>query len=231
MLSPYERSATRPRRGEPTFFPPGRVCALALLLAAACLSPSHAGPPEGEASANLYKSQTYKAQIYKIEPGSTVIEFEIDLLGVAPSSGAFHSFAGFLDLDLGRPENSSVDVEVAADSVEMGWEPADSTLRSEDYLDVGHFPHMRFTTASVHVDDARHVTIAGELTMRGVTKPMELQTVLENEHYDPVHAQEVAEFTVSGHVLRSDFGMTANSGMVGDEVRLRITSRVALKPG
>ncbi len=169
--------------------------------------------------------------VYKIEPGSTIIEFEVDVLDMAPTSGAFQTFSGQLDLDLEAPQNSLVDVDVDAGSAEMGWEPADSTIRSADFLDVAHYHDVKFITTAVHVDDNRHVTISGDLTLRGVTKPMELKAVLEDEHYDTEHSREEAEFSVTGHLSRADFGMSSQSGLIGDEVRLHITSRLVLNSG
>lgn len=169
-----------------------------------------------------------QTDLYSIQPNSTQIAFEVDVLGFAPSSGDFHAFKGRLALDLDHPENSAVAVDVDASSVEMGWEPADSMVRSDSYLDIGRFNHLEFATRAVLVNDDRHVSITGDLTMRGVKKPITLLIALEKRHYDPAVGADVAEFSVNGHVSRSDFGMDADPLLIGDEIRLNITSRIIL---
>lgn len=166
--------------------------------------------------------------LYQIKPNSTQIAFEIDILGVAPSSGDFHAFNGKLALDLDHPENSNVVVDVDTSSVDMGWEPADSMVRSDSYLDIEHYSHLKFATRVVRVSDDRHASITGDLTIKGMKKPITLLISLDNRHYDAAIGSDVAEFSVSGHVSRSDFGMDADSLIIGDEVRLNITANIIL---
>ncbi|WP_158240724.1 YceI family protein [Telmatospirillum siberiense] len=166
--------------------------------------------------------------VYEIGPYSTEIGFAVDLADVTTVAGAFTRFTGKLSLDLDAPQASRVAVTVDTRSFDIGWEPAYSLLRSDAYLDVLHWPAMSFSTETVSQQDATHVRMAGTLTIRGVARPQVLDAVLEQRHWDPDSQAEIAVFTVTGILHRSDFGMVSDALLVGDEVNLNIKARLRL---
>lgn len=166
--------------------------------------------------------------VYEIGPSSTMIGFAVDLLDISTVSGAFTRFTGRLALDLDAPQASRVAVSVDTQSFDIGWEPAYSLLRSDAYLDVLRWPALTFVTETVSPVDGTHVRLAGELTIRGITRPQTLDAVLEQRHWDPEAKAEVADFTVTGILHRSEFGMVSDSLLVADEVNLNIKARLQL---
>lgn len=166
--------------------------------------------------------------VYEIGPYSTVIGFAVDLADVSTIAGAFTRFTGKLTLDLESPQASRVAVTVETQSFDVGWEPAFSMLRSDAYLDVRHWPAMTFVTKTVSPQDNQHVRLEGDLTIRGITRPQILDAVLEQRHWDPGLKAEVANFTVTGVLHRSEFGMVSDSLLVADAVNLNIKARLQL---
>jgi polyisoprenoid-binding protein YceI len=167
-------------------------------------------------------------KVYEIGPYSTIIGFAVDLLDISTIAGAFTRFTGKLDLDLDAPQASRVAVTVDTQSFDIGWEPAYSLLRSDAYLDVRQWPAMTFVTETVSPEADAHVRLEGDLTIRGITRPQMLDAVLEQRHWDPALKAEVATFTVTGKLHRSDFGMVSDSALVADEINLNIKARLKL---
>lgn len=166
--------------------------------------------------------------IYEIGPSSTMIGFAVDLADVSTVAGAFTRFTGKLALDLDSPQASRVAVTVDTQSFDIGWEPAYSRLRSDAYLDVQRWPAMTFVTETVTATDDMHVQLVGDLTIRGITRPQTLDAILEQRHWDPAAKAEVAVFTVTGILHRSEFGMVSDSLLVADAVNLNIKARLQL---
>lgn len=166
---------------------------------------------------------------YGIEPGSTSIGFAVDVVDAFTVAGQFGQFSGSLALDLAHPEASTVEVTVETGSFDIGWEPAYSLLRSDAYLDVLRWPKMQFVTRKIERRDERQVRMEGDLTIRGVTRPVVLDAVLEERRPAPDGAGELAEFRVSGLVHRSEFGMQSDPLLVSDEVHLDIRAKLKLQ--
>jgi polyisoprenoid-binding protein YceI len=166
--------------------------------------------------------------VYQIGPYSTEIGFAVDFLDIATIAGAFTRFTGTLEIDLDLPQASRVAVTVETRSFDIGWEPADSMLRSNAYLDVQRWPAMTFVTETVSAQDDTHLRLEGDLTLRGITRAQRLDAVLEQRRWDPDIKAEVAVFKVTGILHRSDFGMVSDSLLVADAVTLNILARLRL---
>lgn len=163
---------------------------------------------------------------YTLDQRYATIEFLTN--GPVAADGYFKHFAGQLQLDFKMPGNSRVDVSVddTAFSLSVPW--GGDTLRSKDYFDSADFPTIAFHSVAITVQSPTNFQILGNLTIRGITKPLLMQAQL----LSAPSAQRVsgtADFYVTGTLKCSDFGMVADQGVVGDEVQLKIHARVTLE--
>lgn len=168
--------------------------------------------------------------LYRIEPGYTTLEFDVEnMWGTFSTTGSFSRFSGDLLLDLTTPQNSHVDVTAEAASIHTAWDTANQMLVSGDYLDPAQFPTVHYVSDRVDQLAPDHVVLHGYLTLRGITRPLDLDARLKDRHDEP-GVGPVASFVVKGQFKREDFGMTADYPLVAKEVSLRINSYIVLTP-
>lgn len=177
------------------------------------------------------------AVVYRIDPAHSSIEFKVRHLGVVSVTGKFKKFSGSGDIDeqTGDVKNASVLIQVA--SIDTNEPDRDKHLRSSDFFDVKTHPNIRFEITKVIFQDPKvpkiPTHIRGKLTIRGVTKDIEL-TVTEwgGRVLDPWENERFA-FEANGEIDRREFGLNWNQSkqnpftntliwMVGNEVKLRI---------
>lgn len=164
---------------------------------------------------------------YPIEPASTHIRFVVDHFGLFTTKGEFQKFSGQLYLDPDHPETARVAVTVETGSVDTFWGDRNELLRSPEYFDVGRFPTMTFASSTVERTGPTTARVHGALTLLGRSHDETFDAVLTDRRADATG--EVADFRVTGRVLRSDFGMMAGKPMVADEVDIAIDAHVRLK--
>ncbi len=166
--------------------------------------------------------------LYRIEPGYTSLEFVVqNMWGSFSTTGSFSHFSGELLLDLEAPQNSRVDVTAEAASIHTAWDNANRMLQSSDYLDPAHYPTVHYVSERVEQLGPDHVVLHGQLTLRGVTCPLDLDARLKSRHDEP-GVGPVADFVVKGEFGREDYGMKADYPLVAKDVSLRISSYIQL---
>lgn len=159
---------------------------------------------------------------YRIDQRYGAIEFSVGSLGLFTTEGRFARFAGDLLLDPQNPAKTRVDVVIDLGSVEMPLANEVAMLRSATYFDTARYPQARFDSVRVQGLSPGHFRLSGTLQMRGVSKPMDLDAVVTDRHYDQARKLEVADFDVTGRLHRSSFGMRDDQIMVSDVVKLHI---------
>lgn len=188
---------------------------------------------EGPAPRVLTPSD-YVAGAYAIDQRYGSIRFSVSHLGLFASEGGFATFTGRVIVDPLSTQRTSVEVDIDAASLDMTWQEAAVMLRSNDYFDVPHFPHIRFHSTSVEIVKSDHYEIHGMLDLRGITRPVTLDAVLVGAvlvgQPNDTAARTVADFMVTGRIDRSQFAMTADRSFISDLVDLRIRARIALTP-
>jgi polyisoprenoid-binding protein YceI len=159
---------------------------------------------------------------WEIEPTHTHISFAVGHLGLTKTPGFFRKFDTRLDFDDKNIETSKVTITIDAASIDTNFEQRDEHLRGADWFNVASTPKIVFASQSVrHIADNRYV-IAGLLTIRGKTLPVEFQTVLTNRTVNPWMKVPVIGFAGSAKIKRSDFGLSGFLPAVADEVELNI---------
>ncbi|MBR0673983.1 YceI family protein [Neoroseomonas soli] len=154
------------------------------------------------------------------------LEFIARHLGVLTSTGRFENFSAELMIDPDSPLTASVDVTVHTAAVALAYPGAVDLLRSPAFFDVEHFPEASFRGAATGEGSLAGFVLAGELTIRGITRPHRMQGRLVDRRRDPALGRDIAEFSAGGELKRSDFGMTADQAAISDLIRLVVRARL-----
>lgn len=177
------------------------------------------------ASAALTVSMAQAAPAtYKIDPDHAAIAFMVDHIGYAKVLGQFLTTEGEFVFDEETRELGSVSVTVDTASVFTNHDARDDHVRSKDFLDAKTNPAITFTADGGTIKGDRTGQVTGDLTIRGVTKPVTLDVVWNKSDVYPFgHKKHTLGVSARGTIKRSDFDMTyAQGGIVGDEVELII---------
>jgi polyisoprenoid-binding protein YceI len=161
------------------------------------------------------------AGTYKIDPAHSGAFFEIGHMGgISRFMGRFRDISG--DLVVDAPEKSKINVAIKTDSVDSNFEALDKHLKSPDFFNAVQFPTLSFVSTGVKLDGNGEGTVAGNLTLHGVTKPVTFKLRQIGAGKGMKGEQRVG-YVANGTIKRSDFGMTYGvPGAATDEVDLRI---------
>lgn len=165
----------------------------------------------------------FAADTYALDPAHTQTIFTINHLGFSNITGAVHDLEGTLILDTEKPENSTVEVTMAADSVDTGFAARDKDLQGPMFFNVAKFPTMTFKSTLIKKTGAKTADIQGDFTLLGITKPLTLKTTFNRMAQDTTGTNVYKiGFTAAATIKRSEFGMKAYVPYVGDDVRVTI---------
>lgn len=165
----------------------------------------------------------FAADTYALDPAHTQTIFTINHLGFSTITGAVHDLKGTLLLDTAKPENSTVEVTMAADSVDTGFAARDKDLQGPMFFNAAQFPTMTFKSTRIKKTGAKTADIQGDFTLLGVTKPLTLKTTFNRMAQDTTGTNVYkAGFTATTTIKRSEFGMKAYVPYVGDDVNVTI---------
>ncbi|MEV6421465.1 YceI family protein [Streptomyces sp. NPDC051662] len=162
---------------------------------------------------------------YTIDPAHSTISFTVRHAMVTNVRGTFTEHEGSLSLDGTNPADSSASIDVSIASVDTGMADRDGHLRSPDFFDAETFPKMSFRSTSVEQVDAETYRLTGDLSIKGVTRPLTIDLEFNGSATDP-YGNERVGFEGSATILRSDWGLTWNAAletggvMVSDKVKL-----------
>ncbi|HEV3226402.1 MAG TPA: YceI family protein [Acidimicrobiales bacterium] len=173
----------------------------------------------------------YVTGTWTIDPVHSEIGFSVRHMMVSKVRGKFTGFSGEL-VTAENPLESSVTASIDLSSIDTGNTDRDNHIRSSDFFDVDHHQHMSFRSTGLRADGDRFV-LGGELTLKGVTRPVSLELELGGFGPDPYGGTR-AGFTATGELKRSDFGMDFNAVLetggvvVGDKVALQLEVEAVL---
>lgn len=162
-----------------------------------------------------------------IDASHSSVEFTARHMMISKVRGRFQSFTGSVEFDEQTPANSAVNVEIDVASLDTRDEKRDGHLKSPDFLDVANYPTMSFVSKRIEVVDDSHGRIHGDLTIRGVTREVVLETEYNGQALAPWGATS-AGFTASAKVNRKDWGLGWNVALetggvlVGEEIAIDI---------
>jgi polyisoprenoid-binding protein YceI len=163
---------------------------------------------------------------WTLDPAHSQIEFAVKHMMVTTVRGQFRKFSAEVDFDEERPERSSVVAHIDASSVETGIEARDAHLRSADFFDAAVHPELSFRSTNIQAERDGY-KIEGDLTIRGVTKPVVLDAEIGGVVAN-LQGGRRAGFNATTRISRKASGLTWNQVLeaggwaVGDEIKISI---------
>jgi polyisoprenoid-binding protein YceI len=163
---------------------------------------------------------------YAIDPAHTEVGAVVRHLMVSKVRGSFHDVTGTITV-AEDPLQSSVTAEIPAATINTRVADRDAHLRSPDFLDVENHPKLAFASTGVVKNDGNEFVLRGELTIRGVTREVDLSVEFDGVAGTP-YGTEVIAFTASFEFDREDFGIVWNQAletggvMVSKKVKVEI---------
>lgn len=149
----------------------------------------------------------WAADIYELDPSHTYPSFEADHLGgLSVWRGKFTKSTGTVTLDRAA-KTGTVEVTVDPASVETGNSKLDEHLESDAFFDVTNYPTVIYKGTDIRFDGDKPVEVIGNLTMHGITKPLNLTIDTFKCMPHPLLKREVCGVDASAHFNRADFGM------------------------
>jgi len=173
------------------------------------------------------------AGTWTIDPSHSEVGFSVRHLMVSKVKGNFEKFEGTINIT-DEPSQSSVNVEVDLDSINTRDEQRDGHLRSADFFEVEKNPKMTFASTAVSGSGTDY-TVTGDLTIKGVTKPVDLELEFNGISPDPWGGTR-AGFSAETEISRSDYGidfsMPLDGGgvVVGDKIKVILEVEAVLQP-
>ena len=164
---------------------------------------------------------------WQLDASHSNIEFAVRHLMISTVRGRFGKLSGTVDLNDRDPAKTSVAVTIDAASLDTREAQRDTHLRSADFFEVEKFPSLTFKATGVTGNLASTFQLRGDLTIKGVTRPITLEVTSEGQGNDP-WGNVRAGYSAKGKLRRSDFGLTWNQLIeaggvaVGDEISIGI---------
>jgi polyisoprenoid-binding protein YceI len=161
-----------------------------------------------------------------LDPTHSEIGFKIKHLMISNVSGSFKNFAAEVETEDADFSTAQINLSVDMTSISTNNEQRDAHLRNSDFFEVETYPELAFHSTKVEKTGDDTFAVYGELTLKGVTKPIKLSVEYNGVTKDP-WGNERAGFVVSGKINRSEFGVTFNGVletgglMLGEEVKVQ----------
>ncbi|GAA5561903.1 protein YceI [Acinetobacter schindleri] len=161
---------------------------------------------------------------YKIDPTHTATVFSWNHFGFSTPSANFSDIQGVIKVDNAKPANSSVDVTIPLSSVNTNVPALDKEFQQEAWFNAAKYPNITFKSTKVETKDKKHLKITGDLTVKGVTKPVVLDAVLNKQGEHPMAKVPAIGFNATTSFNRSEFGLGSYVPNVGDKITVNITT-------
>ncbi|WP_369977217.1 YceI family protein [Xanthomonas bundabergensis] len=195
---------------------------LALALAVVVAQPAtSAFAAPAAAAATAIKGAT---GTYKLDPSHTDVLVQWNHLGFSNPTAHFGDVDGTLVYNAENVAKSSVQVTLPLSGLNSFTAKFDEHLKSADFFDAAKFPTATFKSTKVSAAGTNKLSVAGDLTIKGVTKPVVLAVTLNGAGPHPMRKVPALGFDASTTIKRSDFGLGAYVPNVSDEVKIRITT-------
>lgn len=173
----------------------------------------------------LASSVTLAAPVdYKIDPTHTATVFSWNHFGFSTPSANFSDIQGVIKVDNAKPANSSVNVTIPLSSVNTNVPALDKEFQEEAWFNAAKYPNITFKSTKVETKDKKHFKITGDLTVKGVTKPVVLDAVVNKQGEHPMAKVPAIGFNATTSFKRSDFGLGNYVPNVGDKIIVNITT-------
>lgn len=166
-------------------------------------------------------SSTLMAADYVIDTkgAHAFIQFRVQHLGYSWLYGRFNDFSGKFSYDEAAPEKAAIEVNINTNSVDSNHAERDKHLRSDDFLDVTKYPEAKFVSSSYSPGKDGTGTLKGNLTLHGVTKPVEIEVESIGAGKDPWGGYRRG-FEGKTRFTMADFGIMKDLGPKSKDVEM-----------
>jgi polyisoprenoid-binding protein YceI len=166
------------------------------------------------------------AGTYAVDPNHTQVTWQVNHMGFSMLEGQFGASGGSIMIDPAKPNATKVEVNFTIDQLSVTSAPFTGHLKSKDFFDVATHPTAKFVSTKV-VATGDKATITGNLTIKGITKPVVLQATFVGAGTNPMNKKVNFGFRATSSIKRSDFGLGAAVPVVSDRVDLTINAAFA----
>jgi len=169
---------------------------------------------------------------WAIDPTHSEVEFKIKHLVISTVKGIFKEFTGSVEVDGEDFSTAEFHFEANVDSIFTNQTDRDNHLKSADFFDVANFPKISFKSTAVAKKSEDTYAITGDLTVRDVTKSIQLTAEFGGVATDP-YGNVKAGFEITGAINRKEFGLTfhavteAGNIVLGEDIKLNINLQFA----
>lgn len=174
-------------------------------------------------------TSTATGQTWSLDPSHTQVGFAVKHLMISNVKGRFPQVNGSVHVEPSGARTVDVSIDVA--SITTGDEKRDAHLRSADFLHADKHPVIQFTGQKIEGNVNSKFSLHGDLSIRGVSRPVTLYVITEGRLTDPWGNERVG-YTATTTINRKDFGLEWNMALeaggvlVGDEVRITIETEL-----
>jgi polyisoprenoid-binding protein YceI len=167
-----------------------------------------------------------QAGTWKIDPNHSTAQFAVRHLGISTVRGSFTKVSGTATYDAADTSKDSVDVSIDTNSVDTRVEKRDNDIRSPHFLDAQKYPTITFKSKQAKSAGRGKLQLMGDLTIHGVTKEVVLDVDdVSAPIKDPMGNQRMGA-SATTKIIRQDFGVNADPGIVGDEISITIDAEL-----
>ncbi|WP_138430923.1 YceI family protein [Fodinibius saliphilus] len=165
--------------------------------------------------------------LWNIDPTHSEVQFKVKHLVISTVSGSFGSYDGKIEADGDNFENAKARFTADIYSIDTNNEDRDQHLKSDDFFNAEEYPQLKFESNNFEKVSEGEYKVTGDLTIRDVTKEIELDVVHGGTVTDQ-YGQTKAGFEVEGNINRKEFGLTwdavteAGNVIVGDKIKLQM---------
>lgn len=156
------------------------------------------------------------------------VSFKIRHMMISNVSGTFSESSATMSAANDDFSDAEISFSANVNSINTANEQRDEHLKSADFFDAAQFPSITFKSTQIEKKDAENFTLHGDLTIKGITRPVALAVEYTGTVVDP-YGQTKAGFEMSGKISRNEFGLTwsavteAGGVVVGDDVKLHFS--------
>lgn len=163
---------------------------------------------------------------WNLDPAHSEIEFKVKHMMISTVKGQFTDFSIQVENEGTGLETAKIIAEIKTASINTNSEQRDQHLKSEDFFAAESHPSITFVSTNIDKVDEEEYKLTGDLTIKGITKPITLNVEFGGTSKDP-WGNEKAGYTVTGKINRNEFGLTWNAAletggvMVSEDVKFQ----------
>ncbi len=172
---------------------------------------------------------------WEIDPAHSEVQFAVKHMMFTTVRGHFNVLSGHLHIDEQHPENSWVDAQVDASSIDTRSDYRDGHLRSADFFEVEKYPTITFKSTKIEHVKGDEYNVIGDLTMHGVTKSVPFKAEYGGKGKNP-YGKTVAGLSAKAKINRKEFGLNWNQALesggmlVSEDVTIEIDLQAVEQP-